>query len=1031
MLLTMKAQHIQNVVPSDSEHESSACTIVNKGIEKDVERGRTYERGPRYPNPLERAASRGRRNDPAIEVDVRPMEKRSGSRSTTFFEDPSDPCAAFEDNLLEPCPHMPICSLVSEVLETPVDITNAANEILLLSTGISFDVPHERPKLDRRRSRAPTTVAANSRTPGLVPCPSQPTPSIRHPEHFGASAYLAQVEASQISPNVSSVSTILQSSSQASMLPTEILQHIYYNLAPADFNSARHTCRSWYINSLDHSLLETMLRRGGYSNFIPSQAIDNHLKVNDEWLMSKRIARECALGPDWNGNGLPPMRDAVSGLPRTKLAFARSASVDFTDVAVHYPGLNSAGTRFIVSSCGKYLIVANGCLVYIYELNRSDHCRSGKVHPGSLRSVTSIICPRRVLACSMDTSSHRYAIAILLDGRMGLVCDITALNTSPSTTSHCESLNSETMKHSGCFQDPTIGASGSYGVRGTSYLDRISLNSSGSQNVSVSNTEPAFVFPGIATTGSLFAPVDESAWSDVFRGDMPESIQTAGPSSRHTSLPRAYVVGSDRQLQEQQDDLTSDPDRDSVNTSMHLEAGPRSLYRNLCSDDDPPRSVAICPQRRCVAFGCSSGIELHWVDALTGQDLNRWFPLTAPSDYLFFLPPRKSVDSAKKLRLISSAAKPGERPAIAERPFGSQQRSSPFWERLSWGSSVMTPSDVGDYPGSSQSALPRLRGDTRRISFPAKMACSDHYRAVPLSDGYHILFTDPGTGLLCLGSDAPVGGPTKLLRKIWFQGPEGMGSPVCYAGGSDLRLGVRVVAAFGAGEEQKVWLFSVPSDIFTANQCNPSPSAGTWLNAGLIHEHKNLDWINWWSDDGLQEWLNYAQDSVPGILPRSIWPVKIGGQMIGTCNSLVDLAIDSGSHMTIWAFSNGGVATVWKIDDGSNNVVERRWVMRDGTVRESEGGGDIEISEPLPSSPDTLPSPVFPQQGTFDGTASSASSVSTVFSTRSQRRHRIDWSQHSLRYDAEGDVLMEDLLTPQRSREELVDGIARIEVEVH
>ena len=109
----------------------------------------------------------------------------------------------------------------------------------------------------------------------------------------------------------------------------------------------------------------------------------------------------------------------------------------------------------------------------------------------------------------------------------------------------------------------------------------------------------------------------------------------------------------------------------------------------------------------------------------------------------------------------------------------------------------MTPSDIGDYPGSSQSALPRLRGDTRRISFPAKMACSDHYRAVPLSDGYHILFTDPGTGLLCLGSDAPVGGPTKLLRKIWFQGPEGMGSPVCYAGGSDLRLGVRVVAAFG------------------------------------------------------------------------------------------------------------------------------------------------------------------------------------------------------------------------------------------
>jgi hypothetical protein len=186
-------------------------------------------------------------------------------------------------------------------------------------------------------------------------------------------------------------------------------------------------------------------------------------------------------------------------------------------------------------------------------------------------------------------------------------------------------------------------------------------------------------------------------------------------------------------------------------------------------------------------------------------------------------------------------------------------------------------------------------------------------------------------------------------------------------------LGVRVVAAFGSGEEQKVWLFSVPSDIFMADQCSTPPSAGTWLNAGSIHEHKNFDWINWWPDDGLQEWLNYAQGPVPGILPRSIWPVKIRGQMIGTCNSLVDLAIDSGSHMTIWAFSNCGVAKVWNIDDGSNGI-ERRWVLRDGTVR--EGDSDIKMSNVAISS-----------QGTYDGTSS------TVYSTRSERRPRNDWSQ--------------------------------------
>lgn len=198
------------------------------------------------------------------------------------------------------------------------------------------------------------------------------------------------------------------------------------------------------------------------------------------------------------------------------------------------------------------------------------------VTAGTLRPITSIICPRRALGCSMDTSSNRYAIAVLLDGRMGVVCDITVLEAS---------------------------------------------------------------------------------------------------------------------------------------TPMRIETGPRSLYRNVCSDDDPPRSVAICPQRRCVAFGCSSGVELHWVDALTGQDLSRWFPLTAPSDFLFFLPPRKRVDSAKKLRLISSAARPSERPAISERPLGTRRCSSPFWRRL----------------GSTSPHDP-----ISPTCLFGRMDCSDHYRAVPL-----------------------------------------------------------------------------------------------------------------------------------------------------------------------------------------------------------------------------------------------------------------------------------------------------------
>jgi hypothetical protein len=325
--------------------------------------------------------------------------------------------------------------------------------------------------------------------------------------------------------------------------------------------------------------------------------------------------------------------------------------------------------------------------------------------------------------------------------------------------------------------------------------------------------------------------------------------------------------------------------------SMPVETGSRSLYRDICSEDDPPRSVAICPQRRCVAFGCSTGIELHWVDALTGQDLNRWFPLTAPSDYLFFLPPRKSVDSAKKLRLISSAGRPTERSVISRRGVAEARKPTLYWG----GSEVVA----------------KLKGQA------GHMDLSDHYRAVPLSDGYHILFTDPLTELLCLGSDAPAGGPTKLLRRIWFQGPKGKGSPVAYAGGADLNHGVRVVAAYDIGnKKQTIWLYSVPRDIFAASQASLSVVGSSWLNSGSRQEMKrNVEWMAWLPDGGLQEWLNHAGEPVGGVLPKSVWPVRIQGQEIAVCDAIIDLAIDSSPAMTIWAFCRDGIAKVWKLDD--------------------------------------------------------------------------------------------------------------------
>lgn len=47
-------------------------------------------------------------------------------------------------------------------------------------------------------------------------------------------------------------------------LPNEIVQEVYAFLSPTDFNAARHTCRSWFLASLDRSILVQMLKWGGW-----------------------------------------------------------------------------------------------------------------------------------------------------------------------------------------------------------------------------------------------------------------------------------------------------------------------------------------------------------------------------------------------------------------------------------------------------------------------------------------------------------------------------------------------------------------------------------------------------------------------------------------------------------------------------------------------------------------------------------------------------------------------------------------------
>jgi hypothetical protein len=506
-------------------------------------------------------------------------------------------------------------------------------------------------------------------------------------------------------------------------VPSELLQQMYQHLTPLDFHAARHTCKKWFLASLDKTLLQTMTRKAGCYQAANEDTqhlvirtelrrltlerrwsleheghhiLDCHPpeiepSISDEWLLSKRLATEARITPGRH------MEQAV---------MTTCEELDFNALFLSplpptYPREAAKVKQFTISSCGRFILVSCGQIIHIFALW------------AAIRPTTSLCCRRQVLAASMDTSSNRYTVAVLLESRMGMCWDLDI----PAYPPH--------HNYSGPRAAPEL----------------------------ATQTQEPEVAPEYMTFEN--------------RGILPNSLSEEG----HTT----------------------------------------AIYEQLGSPDDPPRSVAICPQRKCVAFGCRMGIELHWVDALTGSDLSRWFPLAAPSDFLYFLPQRPGVDATKKLRLISSAGGPAK--VLARSDFRvdaiDEQRLSVT--RLFFGSlpipSATTAIVQGMWPARENAS--ESQGVLRTVN-------CDHYRAIPLSDGVHVLFTDPTSGLLCLGSDAPLGGPTKLLRKFVFLPPGYISTttkllPICYAAAQQLQWGIRIAVVYVDGS---LVLFSVPSDCF-------------------------------------------------------------------------------------------------------------------------------------------------------------------------------------------------------------------------
>lgn len=567
----------------------------------------------------------------------------------------------------------------------------------------------------------------------------------------------------------------------ASFLPVEILHQIYSYLDPTDFDAARRICRTWMGSSLNSRLLERMLKTAGWWNASLADALGNEMRglstkiESEEWLLSKRLATEYSLRPNWGGNGLDDNRlflppSEVRSLHDETLSERRGTRSfrSFTLVSeVDFSALGSlesisgeaqrasAALQFTTSICGKYLLVTRDRTIYVYSL--SNHtCMTQDVKalcPVTL--VSTVDCPNRVLAVSMDTSCGRFAVAALLEERVGLVCCLEDLGTG-----------TRWPKNDGRAWDPVSSALWEY---------QALRSKSG-------NPLDSYHHPSSSPTTQPTSPRNISS----------KGSSSSSSRSRYSTYPPSPRCGSDRGNHPSGGvEGGGGRESDTRATKNLPETGPYSLYHNLCSPNDPPLSVCICAQRRCVAFGCSAAIELHWVDALSGQGLNRWFPTSSwKAGVLYFFPSERQDERQQRLRVICS----GLVPTTTTPPFASTPSSAAADHHV-W------TTDGGEEEEGERD-------------------CYNYYNAVPLSDGRHALFVDSShrPGELCLGIEArnrrsmEIGAPyLQLETRAVFEKPTSAGAntlPRFYAVGRDLSWGARIVVGFG----DEVWLYVIAGD---------------------------------------------------------------------------------------------------------------------------------------------------------------------------------------------------------------------------
>ncbi|KAL8780925.1 MAG: hypothetical protein Q9213_006236 [Squamulea squamosa] len=493
-------------------------------------------------------------------------------------------------------------------------------------------------------------------------------------------------------------------------LPAEIIKHIYGYLSPLHMNSARHTCRKWMTASLEYRLLAQVMNRTGFRSAVEADAARNQQlghPIGGEWRLSKRLATECSLCCGWTGNGFANKSTAASP---SYLVLTHDPP------SSRHVGNDKTTSLFLSSTIDFSMILQSTSR---QSVHRSIVSNCGRF---LLVVIASVVYVYRIR--EPEAPNARYQHGGHMEYLICIACPGPILAVSMDTFQDRYSIAALLEDRKGLIFD----------VPELDLMARRSGLSSHSEHDTRNVTEAWDLKASPTATPTTSQRPRLPIYTDVYHASPAAS---SPPFVWPSPVPVQFI--------------------------------PHTLYRNLCSKTSPPLTVAIAPHRRCVAYGSSAGIELHWQDATTGQELSRWIELIGPAECIYFLLPIRSEDDGARSRCLILVT----------------SRAGPTYYH-----DPVTLNEAWDY---------------------------EHCRflhAIPLADSRHLVFTDPSNGDICIGTglDRPFGGP-KPVKTFVLQRPEEVPWPRIYKAGSELRWGARVVVAFG----NDIWLYCIPPDWLSAS----------------------------------------------------------------------------------------------------------------------------------------------------------------------------------------------------------------------